>query len=163
MSSQENSYFQGVDREDGTIPQYEFVLSLKEEIGIGKFREDKFMYEDIVLYIETYYAGLHLFNPSWYEEGEYKIGILRADLYTELEEWARQDRLLDDDMYLRAECYYSDQEFSPIYVKVDGGEHDSWGQFLTIQLKDKMSIFNVSDDKEYIENFIKGIEDFKIS
>lgn len=163
MKSPETDYVEGIKNYKGEISDYEFVLILNREISFGEFIEAL-----TFVFPHTDYAGFHASDPNWYEEGEYKTGILHPSLFIQLEKYFRRKNLLKEDQTLRAVCHYSISPGKQYYIflphlrpnlviNVSGGERDRWGQFICC---------GITDCKDFLEvrkadNFIKSLKEME--
>jgi hypothetical protein len=158
MRSLERDYYGGAKNYNGEIPDYKFVLDLKEGISFERFAENFSLEDFLFVHYDTNYAGSHLTDPNWYEEGKYKTGILRANLYVHLEKMFRQAELLDEDQVLRPRCHYSDDSGkgrSNLVIEVSGGERDSWGQVICCFLGERR-FFELVSDPVYLQALKQG-------
>ncbi len=158
MNSPEVDYIEGAKNYKGEIPEYyEFILRLKEGVSFGEFIEAL-----TFVFPYTDYAGFHASDPNWYEEGEYKTGLLQPDLFFKLEEYFRRGKLLKEDQMFLPVCHYSvnpgRQEliFLPyqrpnLVIEVSGGERDSWGQFICCGIPDCQELLQTEQPDEYIK------------
>ena len=136
------------------------VLDVKSQIGFERFAETFDFRDCIAVFPWTDYAGFHATDPNWYEDGKYRTGLLRVNLFRHLEHLFRETGLLEDDQDLTPVCHYSDDPgtqdfiFLPrprpnLVVEVTGGEKDSWGQFMCLALGERR-FFQLVDDPAYI-------------
>ena len=100
------NYLDGLKDGQGRIRNFDFILSLKTDTLVGEFLESL-----TNAYPITDYAGLHATDPNWYEDGNYKAGILHPKLYEQLQEYFREQKdifglkLLEDDQVLTPICH----------------------------------------------------------
>lgn len=132
-------YLDGLKNDRGRVRNFDFILFLKTD-AFGDFLENL---KDVLTY--TDYAGFHLTDPNWYEEGNYRTGILHPKLYEELENHFREEmdivdrKILDNDQVLTPICHYSNQPGpgrANLLIEVSGGERSDWGQFILCWLEE---------------------------
>lgn len=156
----ESDYFGRIREFSEDAKQKLFVLDVKSQIGFERFVESFGLDDFIGIYPYTDYAGFHATDPNWYEEGEYRTGLLKVNLFRHLEHLFREAGLLKDDQNLLPICHYSDSPgtqdfiFLPesrpnLVIEVTGGEKDSWGQFICCILGERR-FFEMVDDREYV-------------
>ncbi len=147
-----------------------FVLDVKSQIGFERFTETFDLDDFTVVFPYTDYAGFHATDPNWYEEGKYKTGIIRENLFQRFEQLFKEVGLLEDDQILTPVCHYSDTpgeaSLFPFLIRgviprpnlvidVTGGEHDSWGQFICCNLGERR-YFEMVEDPEYVNVALSG-------
>ena len=142
------------------VRDFDFILSLETATLLGDFLENL-----TAAGIATDYAGFHVTDPNWYEEGSYRTGILHPKLYGDLEDYFRQQKLLEDDQVLTPICHYSNEpgnsegygnpERANLVIGVSGGKRHDWGQFILCWFEEDFSWFNLQEDPQRINEMKK--------
>lgn len=140
------------------------VFDVKPQIGFDRFAETFNLHDFVAVFPYTDYAGFHATDVNWYEEGNYRTGLMRVNLFHHLERLFRDGKFLEEDQELTPICHFSEnpgeallfpfliQEAIPrpnLVIDVTGGEHDSWGQFICCNLGERR-FFEMVDDREYV-------------
>ena len=139
----------------GRVLDLEYILELRKGFSFGEFLEG-------IRHIHTYtdYAGFHVTDPNWFEEGEYKCGALSPEFYRQLQRHLENRHVLEEDQTLDAVCFYSkDPNHGPtrrgrrtqILIGVSGGERNDWGQFVLVHLEDDFEPFDFVLDRSAID------------
>lgn len=146
------NYLDGLKDERGRVRDFSFVLSLKTSTMFGEFLENL-----TSTYTATDYAGLHATDPNWYEEGNYRRGILHPKLYEDLEGYFRAQKVLEDDQVLTPICHYSNQPNGRgnLVIEVSGGKRHDWGQFILCYLEKDFSQFDFRENTQAINSMKK--------
>lgn len=115
----------------------------------------------------TDYAGFHASDPNWYEEGNYNTGALDPELFGQLEQHFRAQKLLEEDQRLEPIIHYATgpagEHYGGIFhfrnvrranmvIEVSGGEREDWGQFITCWLEDGFHPFHLNEDPKTIDS-----------
>lgn len=137
----------------GKVSKFGYILSLDKKTQFADFMEG------IRSYKETDYAGLHVLDPNWHEEGKYTMGALHPRLYEKLEEYFRERGLLNNDQELSARCYHTQLKGGSfaldgrpeLMIEVNGGVRHDWGQFICVMLDEGFEPFIFDKDKKTID------------
>ncbi len=151
------TYLDGLKDDMGRVRTFDFVISLKAGTMFGDFLENL---KDAIP--ATDYAGFHATDPNWYEEGEYKTGILHPKLYGELEGYFRKQKILEDDQVLTPICHYSnqpDENRANLVTEVSGGKRHDWGQFILLWLEKDVSQLDFREDTQAIDSMKKMVQE----
>lgn len=144
----------------GRVRDFDYILELRKGVSFGEFLEG---IQDIGT--DTDYAGFHVTDPNWFEEGKYEGGALSPEFYDRLQRHLRNRYILEEDQTLDATCYYSKDpnhgstrwgERAQFLVTVSGGERNNWGQFVLIYLEEDFEPFEFGEDRSPIEE-LKGM------
>lgn len=137
----------------GRVMDFEYILRLVPRADLGGFVEAiKFIWP------ETDYAGLHVTNPNWYEEGKYVTGAVEPELLNAFDNLFRifPPHWLKDDQILKGICFYSkNKKRADLMICVAGGEHDDWGQFILVFLVEGSDPFKL----DYNPNLVSSLKE----
>lgn len=153
------NYLDGLKDDRGIVMDFDFILSLKTGSLFGEFLEN-------LEYVSRYtdYAGFHVSDPNWYEEGKYSTGILHPKFYEELEGYFREQKdtidgkILEDDQVLTPMCHYSNQPAygkANLVIEVSGGKRHDWGQFILCHLDKGFNEFDFQENVQVIDSMKK--------
>lgn len=148
------TYLEGLKDYRGRAINLGFILSLKTNSMFGEFLEEGLR----LVTTNTDYAGFHVTDPNWYEEGKYRTGAIHPKLYEDLEGYFREQKVLEDDQVLRPICYYSDDPDgrANLVIEVSGGKRHDWVQFILCHLEEDFHQFDFQEDAQTI-NAMKAL------
>lgn len=138
----------------GRVRDFDYIVELKKDVSFGDFLEGISR-----IRTNTDYAGFHVTDPNWFDEGKYTSGALSPEFYDRLQRHLRNRHVLEADQTLDATCYYSeDPNHGPIrrgeraqfVITVSGGEKDDWGQFVLIRLEEDFEPFEFVEERSSI-------------
>ena len=117
----------------------------------------------------TDYAGLHVTDPNWYEEGNYVSCLLEPTLLNYLNDFLRSSGYLKGDQgsipTLKPNCWFterpnyrtdwfhlpSDYRRPDLMLLVEGGIFEDWGEFRSVYLVEESYPFKLDGDYELIK------------
>ncbi len=155
-------YLDGLKGYCNRVIDIEYIMALEPDVTFGDFMEGV----DFVS-TETDYAGLHVTDPNWYEEGGYRTGAIEPKFFKKLEGYFRRQGVLQDDQALGPIVHYTISSTGNDYgserpcmmINVSGGEREDWGQFITCWLESGYRPFNLDKDLRAISELKKMARD----
>lgn len=152
-------YFDGIKGYRNEVVNFNFVLK-------PKIADDPDGFVECIEFVleETNYAGLHVTDTNWYEEGNYKTGILEPRLLDTFDRFFRLINRLKEEHTLSPICYFTNEPrgfrsfmgVEPIrrpdlMICFEGGEHDDWGQYMQVYLVEGSHPFELDYNPKQIE------------
>lgn len=153
------TYLDGLKDYRGRAKDFHFILALKNDTTFGG------LLENLTCAATDMDSVLRAFDPAWYMDGNYKTGILHPKLYEDMENYFREQKILEDDQVLTPICHYSNEpgnsegysnpERANLVIGVSGGKRHDWGQFILCWFEEDFSEFDFQENPQRINEMKK--------
>lgn len=145
-------YLDGLKNYHGEVVDAEFILNLGDRVSFGEFLEQ-------VRHFDSYFSlSLHVTDPNWYQEGNYRTGALDVEFHSKLHQYLRGKEIIGKDQTLDSVCHYSPDpnrgptrngERPELMVGISGEDEDA-RDVVFIYLNDDSALFKFQEDKGFI-------------